>query len=108
RVTLLAGTVYVDSGGINTGSKLVIETPAGEVAHIGTQFLVSISGDATRVRVREGRVLLATSAIAAGEELEIRAGEQRWRRGLASFGAPWEEFADIAPTLDIEGRPLAE
>jgi len=108
RVTLIAGTVYVDSGGINTGSGLVIETPAGGVAHVGTQFLVSVGGDATRVRVREGRVLLANAAIAAGEELEVRDGAQTWRRGLPSFGAPWEEFTHVAPTLDIEGRPLAE
>jgi ferric-dicitrate binding protein FerR (iron transport regulator) len=108
RVTLVAGTVYVDSGGINTGSALVIGTPAGDVAHVGTQFLVSVAGDATRVRVREGRVLLANSDIAAGEELEVRDGRQTWRRGLPSFGAPWEEFANVAPTLDIEGRPLAE
>lgn len=108
RVTLIAGAVYVDSGGINTGSALVIGTPAGDVAHVGTQFLVSVTGDATRVRVREGRVLLASADIAAGEELEVRDGRQTWRRGLPSFGAPWEGFASVAPTLDIEGRPLAE
>ncbi len=108
RVTLVAGAVYVDSGGINTGSALIIETPVGDVAHVGTQFLVSVTGDATRVRVREGRVLLANSGIAAGEELEVRDGKQTWRRGLPSFGAPWEEFASVAPTLDIEGRPLSE
>ncbi len=108
RVTLIAGTVYVDSGGINTGSGLIIETPAGGVAHVGTQFLVSVSDGATRVRVREGRVSLANAAIAAGEEFEVRDGAQTWRRGLPSFGAPWEEFTTVAPTLDIEGRPLAE
>jgi ferric-dicitrate binding protein FerR (iron transport regulator) len=36
QVTLLAGSLYVDSGGINAGSPLRILTPAGEVSHIGT------------------------------------------------------------------------
>jgi ferric-dicitrate binding protein FerR (iron transport regulator) len=83
-------------------------TPAGELTHVGTQFMVSVSNDATRVRVREGRVSLAAKTIAAGEELEIRGDSHTWRRGLPSFGPQWEQFAGVAPNLEIEGRPLAE
>ena len=113
RVTLFAGTLYVDSGGINAVPALRIETPAGVVRHVGTQFQVQVAGPMTRVRVREGRVLLTpasgvTTDIAAGDELRVAGDDMHWRRGLPSFGAEWEWSAGIAPALDIENRPLAE
>ena len=113
QVTLLAGALYVDSGGINAVSALRIETPAGAVRHVGTQFQVHVTGDVTIVRVREGRVLLTRASgtptdIAAGDELRVRGGELRLQRGLPSFGEDWEWSAGIAPALEIENRPLAE
>jgi ferric-dicitrate binding protein FerR (iron transport regulator) len=113
HVTLLAGSVYVDSGGINAVPRLSIETPAGEVRHVGTQFQVSVSGTVTRVRVREGRVLLtpqdaAAFDMAAGDELEIAGTRAQWRHGLASYGAGWEWATAVGPTFAAENRPLAE
>jgi ferric-dicitrate binding protein FerR (iron transport regulator) len=113
QITLLAGVLYVDSGGINTVPALRIETPAGVVRHVGTQYQVRVAGDVTLVRVREGRVLLsrasgASTDMAAGDELELSGAEVRWRRGLPSFGEDWEWAAGIAPALEIENRPLAE
>jgi len=113
RVTLFAGALYVDSGGINAVPALRIETPAGEVRHVGTQFQVQVEGMVTRVRVREGRVLLMPASgvvtdIAAGDELQVAGDAMQWRRGLPSFGAEWDWPAGIAPALEIENRPLAE
>ena len=114
HVTLLAGSLYVDSGGLGAGPPLVITTPAGEVRHIGTQFQVRVSADATGIRVREGRVALRPSGgsadrmVAAGDLLEVRGGEERWQHGLASFGDAWEWSAGISPALAIEDRPMAE
>ena len=113
RMTLFAGALYVDSGGINAVPALRIETPAGVVRHVGTQFQVQVAGLTTRVRVREGLVLLtrasgAPTDIAAGDELQVTGDDLQWRRGLASFGAEWEWSAGIAPALEIENRPLAE
>jgi ferric-dicitrate binding protein FerR (iron transport regulator) len=113
RVTLLEGALYVDSGGLGVGPPLTIVTPAGAVSHVGTQFQVTVAGGATRVRVREGRVLLARGAqgalgMAAGDELEVRGQDMQWRRGLPSFGPAWEWSASVAPVLAIEDRPLAE
>jgi ferric-dicitrate binding protein FerR (iron transport regulator) len=114
RVTLLQGALYVDSGGLGTGPPLTIATPAGEVRHVGTQFQVRVSGDGTSIRVREGRVSLQRGAgeytrmVAAGDELELRGAEERWRRGLVSYGADWDWAASLAPALAIEDRPLAE
>jgi ferric-dicitrate binding protein FerR (iron transport regulator) len=113
QVTLLEGALYVDSGGVNALPALRIETPAGVVRHVGTQFQVSVSGDTTQVRVREGRVLLtsatgAQSDIATGDELQVNRDGLKWRRGLPSFGPAWEWSASIASPLEIENRPLAE
>ena len=113
QVTLLEGALYVDSGGVNAVPALRIETPAGVVRHVGTQFQVQVTGNTTRVRVREGRVLLerasgAPTDIAAGDELRVAGDELRWQHGLPSFGAEWEWSAGIAPALEIENRPLAE
>jgi hypothetical protein len=114
RVTLLAGSLYVDSGGINAVPTLRIATPAGEVRHVGTQFQVSVSSDYTRVRVREGRVLLtprdAQTAhdIGAGDELEVVGNQARLRHDLPAYGTDWEWATFIAPSFPIENRPLAE
>ncbi|HEV7606955.1 MAG TPA: FecR family protein [Steroidobacteraceae bacterium] len=113
QVTLLEGALYVDSGGVNAVPALRIETPAGVVRHVGTQFQVRVAGDTTRVRVREGRVLLTRAAgeqsdIATGDELQVRGHDLQWERGLPTFGPDWEWAASVAPPLTIENRPLAE
>lgn len=113
HVTLLQGALYVDSGGLALGPPLTIRTPAGELRHIGTQFQVRVAGDATHIRVREGRVALrrdgsAARTIAAGDALEVRGREEVWQHGLPSFGAEWEWSAGLAQALAIEDRPLAE
>jgi ferric-dicitrate binding protein FerR (iron transport regulator) len=113
RVRLAKGSVYVDSGGINATSGLRIETPAGEVRHLGTQFLVSVEGAATRIRVRVGRVELARPGapaqdVAAGDGLEVDGARLRLLQGLASHGAEWEWATATAPAFDIENRPLSE
>jgi ferric-dicitrate binding protein FerR (iron transport regulator) len=113
QVTLLAGSLYVDSGGINASSPLRIRTPAGEVRHIGTQFQVFVNGPLTRVRVREGRVLLESRGdrrqdLATGDALEVRGDQYVLEHGLPSFGADWAWAASMAPALEIENRPLSE
>jgi ferric-dicitrate binding protein FerR (iron transport regulator) len=113
QVTLLEGSLYVDSGGLGLGPPLVIRTPAGDVRHIGTQFQVRVAGGTTGIRVREGRVALRSGTtgartVAAGDALEVRGGEEHWQHGLPSFGAEWEWSATLAPALTIEDRPMAE
>jgi len=113
HVTLLAGSLYVDSGGLNVSSGLRIATPAGEIGHIGTQFQVFVDDATTRVRVREGRVLVTapgggTQDLAMGDALEVRGTERRVTHGLPSFGAEWAWAASVGAVLEIENRPLAE
>lgn len=111
HVTLLAGALYVDSGGLNGHTPLRIDTPAGAVRHVGTQFQVSVS-TGTRVQVREGRVILARDDqqldIGAGDLVEVVAGKVRVEHGQPAYGAAWEWTAATAPAFDIENRPLGE
>lgn len=113
RVSLSEGRIYVDSGGLNSQVELCIVTPAGEVRHLGTQFQVSIQGDTTSVRVREGRVQLSSrdshaQYISTAEELQVTGSHSMLQHGLSSYGVDWEWATAIAPILDIENRPLAE
>lgn len=112
RVTLLAGNVYVDSGGVNASTALSIATPAGNVSHIGTQFLVTVAGGVTRVQVREGRVTLESGKtaheVSAGERLEIEGARVQRLGAQVSHGVEWEWAAAIAPGFEVENRPLAE
>jgi ferric-dicitrate binding protein FerR (iron transport regulator) len=115
HVTLLEGAAYVDSGGLNAAPFLRIATPAGEVRHVGTQFLVVVDGRNTDVSVREGRVIVSRPDagngeidIAAGEVLKVDATHAVLTRGLPSYGPQWEWVTAIAPPFDIENRPLSE
>ncbi|MBC8026843.1 MAG: FecR domain-containing protein [Steroidobacteraceae bacterium] len=113
RVTLVEGNVYVDSGGVNASTALSIATPAGEIRHIGTQFLVNVTGGVTRVQVREGRVTLETTQgsaheVSAGERLDVDGAHALLMSTQVSHGVEWEWAAAIAPGFDVENRPLAE
>ncbi len=114
-VELREGSVYVDPGGFNLPPSLRIRTPFGTVAHVGTQYLVTVSGGETRVRVREGRVIITPTdltvgsiGMTAGEELRAVGRTVTQLRGLPSSGPEWDWSASIGAPFDIEGRPLSE
>lgn len=112
HVTLLEGAVYVDSGGLNSHAPLRIDTPAGVVRHVGTQFQVQVREDRTRVQVREGRVVIAMRGssvdLAAGDFAEVSGTQVRLEHDQSGHGAGWEWAALTAPSFDIENRPLSE
>lgn len=113
QVTLLDGALYVDSGGLNSHTALLVHTPAGAVRHVGTQFQVRVSGDHTRVLVREGRVVLlqdggATVDLGAGDSADAAGTRVRIEHDQSSHGSEWEWAATTAPAFDIENRPLSE
>jgi ferric-dicitrate binding protein FerR (iron transport regulator) len=111
-ITLLRGSVYVDTGGVNAATKLRVRTPAGQVRHLGTQFQVAVNDGDTRITVREGRVLLESQStreeVTAGERLLVDASGARSREAVSTFGADWQWVADIGKPMDIENRPLIE
>jgi ferric-dicitrate binding protein FerR (iron transport regulator) len=112
HATLAQGAVYVDSGMQGTAHReFELDTPAGSVMHLGTQYEARLADDGVRIGVREGRVRLSRAAGdlvgIAGESLMVR-GDQVSRAQLAPTAAEWQWVADVTPPFDIEGRSVEE
>ncbi|MGB5132294.1 MAG: FecR family protein [Steroidobacteraceae bacterium] len=108
---LQRGTIYLDNhGSVGTGYR--IETPAGMVRDVGTQFELKIAGKALRLRMREGRVEINRAgellAGVAGEQLELDPLGGVTRSPIAATDAAWQWAETVAPAPDIEGRPATE
>ena len=115
HVTIERGAVYVDSG-TNTqpdNERLQIETPAGAVRHVGTQYEVRLVDSGVRIAVREGKVELNTKAgdtqhAVAGELMTVSGSGTIHRAALSRDDPSWVWAAEAAPRFDIDGRPLAD
>lgn len=121
-VELERGAVYVDTGEhagepTGEGDAIEIRTPLGVATDVGTQFEVRLieetpGGDALRVRVREGLVLLTQDGLSesagVGEELTLHADGSVERASVALYGDPWSWAVQTTPAFDIEGRTLRE
>lgn len=111
RLALSVGAVYVDSPSGPGGSALVIDTHAGSVRHIGTQYQVRTQPTGIEVSVREGRVLIEhatnSSTAAAGERLHLSTQGAVRHSSIAASDARWQWASDIAPPFAIENQPLA-
>jgi ferric-dicitrate binding protein FerR (iron transport regulator) len=110
-VRLTAGNLYFDSAVDDGGSaapELAVQTPAGEVVHIGTQFMVSVASDEVVVSVREGQVSVTSDGfglvIAANEELDLRADGTHDVAAIDGYGERWRWAADVAPPIELDGR----
>ena len=111
RATLSTGAVYVDSGQLRGGSgaEFDLETPAGTITHLGTQYQARIEDGRVLVGVREGRVRLSGKSADvvgnAGEQLVVADG-QVTRSALASTAAAWNWVAQVTPPYVIEGQSV--
>jgi ferric-dicitrate binding protein FerR (iron transport regulator) len=111
-VRLTAGNVYFDSAvadGVNPAApELAVQTPAGEVVHIGTQFMVSVASGEVVLSVREGQVRVTGDGfelvVTANQELDLRADGRREVRPIDGHGERWAWAADVAPQIALDGR----
>ena len=111
-VRLTAGSVYFESGvpgsGGDVAPDLAVQTPAGEVVHIGTQFMVNVASDEVVLSVREGEVRVTGDGfelvVAANQELDMRSDGTREMTAIDGHGERWAWAADVAPELAIDGR----
>ena len=111
-VRLTAGNVYFDSAIVDGGSpappRLAVQTPAGEVVHVGTQFMVSVASDEVVLSVREGQVRVTGDGfelvVAANQELDLRADGTREVAPVDGHGERWAWAADVAPQIALDGR----
>lgn len=115
RLALNVGALYVDSHvdslPAHSANTLVIDTHAGSVRHIGTQYLVRTRPEGIDVSVREGRVLIEhatnTSTAAAGERLALSKQGVVERSTISASDAQWLWASEIAPPFVIENQPLS-
>jgi ferric-dicitrate binding protein FerR (iron transport regulator) len=113
RLRLERGALYLDSGpGAARHARLLVETPAGSVRHVGTQYELRLLDAGVQLRVREGRVEFrsATGLVEhgqSGEQLVILR-DGRVERGEAPRSGPsWDWIAEATPVIDLEGMSLA-
>ena len=117
RLRLERGAIYVDAPP-GAGSQLTVDTPYGEVEHLGTQYETRLLDSALRVRVREGRVRVTAAGTGATADTrhEARSGDEMLvardgsveRRSIDRSGSAWTWSESVAPPFDIENRSLGE
>jgi ferric-dicitrate binding protein FerR (iron transport regulator) len=111
RFRLNGGAIYIDA--LPQGhDNLIIETRAGDVRHLGTQYLVRQAADTVEISAREGRVEVtrATGAalVSAGERIRIAANGSIERGAISSQDPVWDWAEATSPAFAIEERTLAE
>jgi len=111
RLVLNVGALYVDAAPGVTSDSLAIETHAGVVRHLGTQYQVRTRIDGIDVSVREGRVMIENSKSSniatAGERLEISMQGSVQRGRISPADEEWRWASEAAPTFAIENTSLA-
>ena len=115
-VRLTAGRLYFDSADPSTHDAappaLAVQTPAGEVVHVGTQFMVTVAGDDVVLSVREGHVKVTGDGfelvVVEDEELGLRSDGTRDVTPIAGHDPRWRWAAEVAPQLELDGRTAAE
>lgn len=111
RLALNLGAIYVDSQDAPAGHALVVETHAGSVRHLGTQYQVRTRRDGIDVSVREGRVMIegesGSNVAAAGERLSVSTQGAVQRGRIAPTDEQWRWASEVAPSFVIENASLA-
>ena len=114
-IRLIAGGAYFDSaveGGLPKEPTLSIETPAGRVTHLGTQFMTRVSDRMLSVAVREGTVRIDGGrlqlTVEAGRQLEMDVGGVLSRNPIATYGDAWQWVEEVTPVVRMDGRTARE
>jgi ferric-dicitrate binding protein FerR (iron transport regulator) len=111
-VELISGAIYIDSPSANAGdAALTVETHAGSVRHLGTQYEVRTHAGGIVVSVREGRVVVSSergsNTAEAGEMLRLNTGGELSRHSIAASDPSWQWATAAAPVFDIDNQSLA-
>lgn len=114
-LVLEQGALYVDAatnaGATPPRSELKIETAAGSVRHLGTQYQVRQHRDDVVVTVREGRVEISgahgKNVGDAGEQLQLTQSGNVQRSRILPQDASWQWAVNAAPTFRIADQPVA-
>jgi ferric-dicitrate binding protein FerR (iron transport regulator) len=111
RLVVSAGAVYVDAPPDKPRSELVIETRAGDVRHLGTQYQVRQTVHAVEVSIREGRIEVVNANgdafASAGEQLRILGDGSIERTTITPNDPRWQWASQTAPLFEIDNQTLA-
>lgn len=113
HIELSAGGIYIDAPTANNASAaLTIETHAGSVQHLGTQYEVRTQADGILVSVREGRVVVTgasgSSTGEAGQVLRLSTAGELTRSALSATDPHWQWAMQAGPVFDIDNQTLAD
>lgn len=113
EIQLESGRVYIDTKSAdNSTSGLVVLTPAGQVRHLGTQYMTEVANRDTRVSVRQGQVALdapgARMVAHGGQQLNIDDSGIQTRRAIPVYGEMWQWAQNLAPAFTSDGHSVAE
>lgn len=114
HVLLERGRIYADSGVAGAPPRsLVVDTPYGQVTHLGTQFQVFVRPTAMVVSVRSGVVLVKESngrsqRIERGQGVDVSRGGAVSRIAVSPYGTGWKWVNSLMPDFPIDGRPLSD
>jgi ferric-dicitrate binding protein FerR (iron transport regulator) len=110
KVRLITGKAYIDTANSLSGSVELL-TEAGTAVDIGTQFEVLYRNQRFRLRVRDGAVMLQRRGgeirSVAGEQVVIEPDGGVARTLVEQADPDWQWAEALAPTPEIEGRPLS-
>ena len=115
-IRLDSGAVYFDSFSQSStdgeAPVFTIETVAGKVSHLGTQFLTSVSGASLTLSVREGTVLVISPEFnylaLPKDKLNITAHGLKSKQQIDPFDATWQWTEGIAPHFEHIGKTARE
>ena len=112
RFRLSAGAVYIDADPKADEQELIVETAAGDVRHLGTQYQVRHSNGLVEISIREGRVEIMNSSrsalASAGEHVTINAEGVIERQAISAQDPQWDWAEQTTPPFTIDDCTLAE
>jgi len=112
RFRLSRGAIYVDAYPQAQDQELVIQTRAGDVRHLGTQYQIRQSNEGVEIAAREGRVEIERQAgsalVSAGERVRISAAGRIERDAISAQDPFWDWAESASPVFAIDNRTLAE
>lgn len=114
HVHLARGRIYVETADMgHSGPPLTVNTPFGQVSHVGTQFQVAVNAAQMAVSVRSGHVQVSESTgreqrLTAGQGVEVLRGGAVHHLQVLPYGAAWGWADAVVPDFPIDGRPLSD
>jgi ferric-dicitrate binding protein FerR (iron transport regulator) len=110
-VAVEEGAVYIDTQGASGDAAIEVRTVLGVIRDIGTQFEVDVTERRTRVRVRDGEVVLTRNRVETragrGTQL-VAAADGVTSSSVPVFGAEWEWLGRLPSSFDLSAHTLME